>query len=53
VDAAMYEEQRCFGIAMCIQNYQCHFLKATKTWHEGSPPPQEAEAIGFHDVMAW
>jgi len=53
VDAALFEAQRCFGIGMCIQNSRGHFLKAATCWHEGNPPPQEAEAIGFCDAISW
>ncbi|AET03661.1 hypothetical protein MTR_8g074230 [Medicago truncatula] len=53
VDGAMFEEQRCFGIGMCIRDYRGHFLQATTFWHDGSPPPQEAEAIGLGDAISW
>jgi hypothetical protein len=53
VDAAMFEEQRCFGIGMCIRDNRGHFLKAATFWHDGSPPPQEAEAIGLRDAISW
>jgi len=53
VDAAMFEAQRCFGIGMCIRNSRGHFLKAATCWHEGSPPPQEAKAIGLRYAISW
>ena len=48
VDAAMFEAQ-----SMCIRNSRGHFLKTTTCWHAGSPPPQEAEAIGLRDAISW
>lgn len=38
---------------MGIQNYRGHFTKAATTWHEGSLPPKEAEAVGLHDAIYW
>jgi len=38
---------------MCIHNYRGHFIKATTTWHKGSPPPKEAEVAGLHDAIYW
>jgi hypothetical protein len=38
---------------MCIQDYRGHFLQAATFWHDGSPPPQEAEAIGLGDAISW
>jgi ribonuclease HI len=49
----MFAEQHSFGIGMCIRNHRGHFIKAATTWHEGNPPPQEAEAIGLHDAILW
>lgn len=40
-------------IGMCIRNHRGHFIKAATTWHDGIPPPQEAEAIGLHDAILW
>lgn len=45
--------RRCFGICVGIQNYRGHFTKAATTWHEGNPPPKEAEAVGLHDAIYW
>ena len=53
VDAALFEEQRSFGIGMCIRNSSGEFIKAATTWHEGSPPAQEAEAVGLRDAIVW
>ena len=53
VDPAMFEEQRCFGIGMCIWNSRGHFIKAATCWHEGSSLPQEVEAIGLRDAISW
>ncbi|AES66258.2 hypothetical protein MTR_2g064920 [Medicago truncatula] len=43
VDAAMFEEQRCFGIGMCIRNYRDHFSKAATFWQDGSPLHKKGE----------
>lgn len=51
VDATMFEEQRCFGIGMCIRNYRDHFSKAATFWQDGSPP--QAGAIGLRDTISW
>ncbi|RHN48105.1 hypothetical protein MtrunA17_Chr7g0260151 [Medicago truncatula] len=53
VDAALFGEQRCFGIGMCLRNHQGHFIKALTKWYEGTPPPQEAEALGLRDAIIW
>ncbi|AES70895.1 hypothetical protein MTR_3g064620 [Medicago truncatula] len=45
VDAALFGEQRCFGIGMFLRNHQGHFIKALTKWYEGTPPPHEAEAL--------
>ena len=36
-----------------IQDYRGRFLMAATFWHDGSPPPQEAEAIGLGDAISW
>lgn len=33
-DAALFGDQQCFGIRMCIQNAQGQFIKALTKWFE-------------------
>jgi ribonuclease HI len=53
VDAAIFEEQRSFGIGMCIRDSHGNFIKASIKWYDGVPPPSEAEAMGLKDAILW
>lgn len=52
VDAALFDDNR-FGIGLCIRDYQGLFVKAKTVWFYGSPPPQEAEALGLLTAVKW
>jgi len=53
VDAALFAKQQSFRIGTCIRNHRGQFIKAATTWHDGNPPPQEAETISLHDAILW
>jgi len=53
VDAALFRQERAFGIGMCLRNSQGHFIKALTKWYNGIPPAQEAEATGLRDANLW
>ena len=41
IDAALFGDQQCFGIGMCIRNTQGRFVKALTKWFECYPSPLE------------
>ena len=47
IDAALFSDQQCFGVGMCIRNAQGHFFKALTKWFDYYPTPLEAEALGL------
>jgi len=51
--AALFGEQRCFGIGTCIRNSHGHFIKAQSKSYEGVPSPPEAEVLGLRDAILW
>jgi hypothetical protein len=53
IDRSESNNASAFSLGMCIWNSRRHFLKAVTCWHEGSSPPQEAEAIGLRDAIFW
>lgn len=44
VEAALFGEEREFGIGMCLCNFEGRFIKALTKWYDGTPPAQEAKA---------
>jgi len=36
-EAALFVDQQCFGVGMCIRNSQGHFLKALTKWFKCYP----------------
>ena len=38
---------------MCIRDSHGNFIKASKKWHDGVPPPSQAEAMGLRDAILW
>lgn len=53
VDAALFSDQKCFGVGMCIRNSQGRFIKALSRWFECTPRPLEAEALGLKEAILW
>jgi len=53
VDAAIFKEQRSFGIGMCIRDSHGNIIKASTKWYDGVPSPSEAEAMGLREAILW
>jgi hypothetical protein len=51
VDAALFKENHCFGVGMCIRDYRGHFVKANTAWFDGVPTLMEAEAWGIKEAI--
>lgn len=49
VDAALFKENHCFSVDMCIWDSRDHFIKARRAWYQGVSTPIEAE-MGMPDV---
>jgi len=45
LDAALFGDQQCFGIGICIRNAQGQFIKVLTKWFKCYPSPLEAEAL--------
>jgi len=39
IDAALFSDQQCFGVGMCIRNAQGHFFKDSTKWFDYYPTP--------------
>ena len=53
VDAALFKEQNCFGVGMCLRDSRGHFMKAKTRRFHGVPLPYEAEACGLKEAILW
>jgi len=53
IDAALFSDQQCFGVGMCIRNAQAHFFKALTKWFDYYPTSLEAEALGLKEAIVW
>jgi hypothetical protein len=42
VDAAIFKEQGCYGVGMCLRDVNGKFIVAKTAWFYGIPQPQEA-----------
>jgi len=52
-DVALFDDQRCFEIGMCLRNVLGHFIKVLTKWYEGTPPPSEGEALRLKEAISW
>lgn len=53
IDAALFRDQQCFGIGICIRNAQGHSVKSLTKRFEYFPTPLEAEALGLREGITW
>jgi len=42
VDAAIFKDQRCYDVGMCLRGGNSEFIAAKTDWFQGIPQPQEA-----------
>jgi hypothetical protein len=53
VDAAIFKDQGCYGVGMCLRDENGHFIAAKTAWFHGLAQPQEAEARGLKEAIIW
>jgi len=53
IDAALFTDQGCFGVGMCLRNSRGRFIKALSKWYDSIPTPLEAEALSLRDAIYW
>jgi ribonuclease HI len=53
VDAAIFKEQGCYGVGMCLREDRGEFIRAKTSWYKGLPQPKEAEARGLKEAIKW
>ena len=50
---AIFKEEGCYGIGMCLIGRHAKYIKARTTWFQGFPQPYEAEARGLKEAINW
>lgn len=53
IDAAFFQQQRCFGDGMCLRDEQGCWISAATAWFDCYPKVHEGEAIGLWRGIQW
>lgn len=53
IDAALFIDQQCFGLGLCIRDHSGGFVRARSFLLQGNPDPREAEVLGLLYALQW